>query len=279
MRTRTRVRRRSGRRRRRRCRRARAARLCRRCARPCPRRCSTPTCLLRRPRRSRGRSSARRASAGTAMRTSAAWRSRSSSRCTARRFRRFASRTRRRSCPRRPLLPKLGGPDDELAEHLALPAGLGADARALDVAAEVGPRGARRVHAARARARARLPPQARHRAARRRERHRGDAVRAPRVVPRSRIRTARTPTSSAATVRSSARSSRDVSTPSGSTSRPSELGYWAMIVPPDTRVWPFGRVARLVEMGHKERDLVSYFFELQGRARGRDRSTRPTRID
>jgi hypothetical protein len=50
---------------------------------------------------------------------------------------------------------------------------------------------------------------------------------------------------------------------------PNELGYWAMIVPPDTRVWPFGRVARLVEMGHKERDLVSFFFEIQGRARGR----------
>jgi hypothetical protein len=50
---------------------------------------------------------------------------------------------------------------------------------------------------------------------------------------------------------------------------PNELGYWSMIVPPDTRVWPFGRVARLVELGHKERDLVSYFFELQGRARGR----------
>jgi hypothetical protein len=50
---------------------------------------------------------------------------------------------------------------------------------------------------------------------------------------------------------------------------PNELGYWAMIVPPDTRVWPFGRVARLVAMGHKERDLVSYFLELQSRARGR----------
>lgn len=50
---------------------------------------------------------------------------------------------------------------------------------------------------------------------------------------------------------------------------PNELGYWAMIVPPDTRVWPFGRVARLIEMGHKERDLVSYFLELSSRARGR----------
>lgn len=50
---------------------------------------------------------------------------------------------------------------------------------------------------------------------------------------------------------------------------PNELGYWVMIVPPDTRVWPFGRVARLIAMGHKERDLVSYFLELQSRARGR----------
>ena len=50
---------------------------------------------------------------------------------------------------------------------------------------------------------------------------------------------------------------------------PNDLGYWAMIVPPDTRVWPFGRVARLVAMGHKERDLVSYFLELKSRARGR----------
>lgn len=48
---------------------------------------------------------------------------------------------------------------------------------------------------------------------------------------------------------------------------PNDLGYWAMIVPPDTRVWPFGRVARLVAMGHKERDLVAYFLELKSRAR------------
>jgi hypothetical protein len=47
---------------------------------------------------------------------------------------------------------------------------------------------------------------------------------------------------------------------------PAELGRWSMLVPPNTRVWPFGRVARLIQMGHKERDLVSYFFELQSRA-------------
>jgi hypothetical protein len=50
---------------------------------------------------------------------------------------------------------------------------------------------------------------------------------------------------------------------------PSELGHWVMIVPPDTRVWPFGRVARLVAKGHRERDLVSYYFELSSRARAR----------
>jgi hypothetical protein len=33
------------------------------------------------------------------------------------------------------------------------------------------------------------------------------------------------------------------------------------------RVWPFGRVMRFVTMGHKERDLVSYFLELDLRAR------------
>ena len=48
---------------------------------------------------------------------------------------------------------------------------------------------------------------------------------------------------------------------------PNELGYWVMIVPPDTRVWPFGRIARLIAMGHKERDLVSYYLELQSRSR------------
>ncbi len=48
---------------------------------------------------------------------------------------------------------------------------------------------------------------------------------------------------------------------------PSDLGYWAMVVPPDTRVWPFGRILRLIVMQHRERDLVSYFLELQARAR------------
>jgi hypothetical protein len=33
------------------------------------------------------------------------------------------------------------------------------------------------------------------------------------------------------------------------------------------RVWPFARVMRFVTMGHKERDLVSYYLELDSRAR------------
>jgi hypothetical protein len=44
-----------------------------------------------------------------------------------------------------------------------------------------------------------------------------------------------------------------------------DVGHWAMVVPPNTRVWPFGRVMRLIAMGHKERDLVSYYLELQNR--------------
>jgi hypothetical protein len=48
---------------------------------------------------------------------------------------------------------------------------------------------------------------------------------------------------------------------------PADLGYWAMVIPPDTRVWPFGRILRLIAMQHKERDLVSYYLELQARAK------------
>ena len=44
-----------------------------------------------------------------------------------------------------------------------------------------------------------------------------------------------------------------------------EVGHWAMVVPPATRVWPFGRVMRLISMGHRERDLVSYYLELASR--------------
>jgi len=48
---------------------------------------------------------------------------------------------------------------------------------------------------------------------------------------------------------------------------------WAMLIPsasrPDevARVWPFARAARFVAMGHKERDMVSYYLELEARSR------------
>lgn len=50
-----------------------------------------------------------------------------------------------------------------------------------------------------------------------------------------------------------------------------EPGVWSMVVPcrgdEVMRVWPIGRVLRFVAMGHKERDLVSYYLELQLHAR------------
>ena len=52
-----------------------------------------------------------------------------------------------------------------------------------------------------------------------------------------------------------------------------EPGRWAMLVPSRlrsdevARVWPFARVLRFVAMGHRERDLVSYYLELEARSR------------
>jgi hypothetical protein len=48
---------------------------------------------------------------------------------------------------------------------------------------------------------------------------------------------------------------------------PSEPGYWAMLVPPGTRTWPIGRVYRFVSLGNSERDLVSYYLDLEARMR------------
>jgi hypothetical protein len=51
---------------------------------------------------------------------------------------------------------------------------------------------------------------------------------------------------------------------------PSELGYWAMATPTGLRVFPFGRILRFILQGHRERDLVSYYLELESRlGRGR----------
>ena len=49
---------------------------------------------------------------------------------------------------------------------------------------------------------------------------------------------------------------------------PSEPGYWAMLIPPATRTWPIGRVYRFVALGNRERDLVSFYLDLEARTRG-----------
>lgn len=49
---------------------------------------------------------------------------------------------------------------------------------------------------------------------------------------------------------------------------PSELGYWAMITPTGLRLWPFGRILRFILQGTHEKDLVSYYQELELRLRG-----------
>jgi hypothetical protein len=48
---------------------------------------------------------------------------------------------------------------------------------------------------------------------------------------------------------------------------PSELGYWAMVIPARgagsaKRVWPFGRVLRLIASGGED-DLVAFFRKLR----------------
>ena len=47
---------------------------------------------------------------------------------------------------------------------------------------------------------------------------------------------------------------------------PSELGYWEMTLPAGLHIWPFARVLRLISMGDRERDLVSYYLELYARS-------------
>jgi hypothetical protein len=48
---------------------------------------------------------------------------------------------------------------------------------------------------------------------------------------------------------------------------PSEPGYWAMALGTDVRTHPIGRVYRFLVQGHRERDLVSYFLEIEKRTR------------
>jgi hypothetical protein len=52
-------------------------------------------------------------------------------------------------------------------------------------------------------------------------------------------------------------------------------GHWAMVVPPDIRVWPIGRVYRFYRQGHRESDLVAFLMELEAHARASRRSRGP----
>jgi hypothetical protein len=48
---------------------------------------------------------------------------------------------------------------------------------------------------------------------------------------------------------------------------PSEPGYWAMQLGAGMRTRPIGRVYRFVSLGRRERDLVSYFIDLEAKLR------------
>jgi hypothetical protein len=48
---------------------------------------------------------------------------------------------------------------------------------------------------------------------------------------------------------------------------PSEPGYWVMLLQSTLRALPIGRVYRFVALGHKEKDLVSYYLDLESRVR------------
>jgi hypothetical protein len=43
-------------------------------------------------------------------------------------------------------------------------------------------------------------------------------------------------------------------------------GRWAMVVYPNVRVWPIGRVYRFFKHGHREADLLAFFLDLEARA-------------
>ncbi|MDP9001403.1 MAG: hypothetical protein M3O46_14980, partial [Myxococcota bacterium] len=55
--------------------------------------------------------------------------------------------------------------------------------------------------------------------------------------------------------------------------QPPDPARWAMLLPSRVRttevcrIWPFGRVLRFIALRHKERDLVSYYLQLEAQAR------------
>ena len=122
------------------------------------------------------------------------------------------------------------------------------------------------VHIPRARARTRIRRADGHHAESRHLRHRGDAARASRALQDARRRDPRGRRRRTPPWRVSQRDPARTFDAFWVDIGPSDVGYWAMVVPPGTRVWPFGRILRLIAMQHNERILVSYFLELQVRA-------------
>ena len=56
---------------------------------------------------------------------------------------------------------------------------------------------------------------------------------------------------------------------------PSEPGYWSMLLGAQIRTHPIGRVYRFVSLGQRERDLISYFIDLEERLRSGPASLHP----
>jgi hypothetical protein len=172
------------------------------------------------------------------------------------------------SLSRAPLLPKLGGPSDELAEHLALPPGV-----ATDVRIDVLPQSVleARIQFTLLARELGLDYRLKRGLELRADASGLEAMQAVllEVFP---TRTVRHADDAYEVRRHGALVAEILARRLGAEwidIRPSHLGHWAMVVPPDTMVWPFGRIARFIQQGHRERDLVSYFFELQSRAHGR----------
>jgi hypothetical protein len=44
-------------------------------------------------------------------------------------------------------------------------------------------------------------------------------------------------------------------------------GHWAMVLYPDIRVWPIGRIYRFFQQGHREADLVAFYLDLEAQVR------------
>lgn len=44
-------------------------------------------------------------------------------------------------------------------------------------------------------------------------------------------------------------------------------GHWSMLLYPDIRIWPIGRIYRFFQQGHREADLVAYYLDFETQVR------------